>query len=309
MNDAPTTTAAPAKLAVALAFTPELQRQIQEGAESVELVTEAFTISSQPEANAAAERLTLCNKGVDALKLLKAGFVAPAKQIIANAEALFDPGIRGYEQSGTVLRQRLLGWKQQEDRRIAAENAAREAEARRARQEAEAKAARERAAAAELARQREREAAELEAQRRAAEEAGRTREAKALAGKAAEKTAQADAALENGERAAQNAHIEAQASTGAAPAVAAPIKGFTAAQNWVAERNEGVADDAAALELIVRAICGFPDEQRLARPDLLALFKLDTSALNRLAKAQKKLMNVPGYTAVDKPIARGSRGG
>jgi hypothetical protein len=39
------------------------------------------------------------------------------------------------------------------------------------------------------------------------------------------------------------------------------------------------------------------------RTDLLALFKLDMSAANRLAKAQKKGMKVPGLQAVNRPVA------
>ena len=123
------------------------------------------------------------------------------------------------------------------------------------------------------------------------------REDREAAAAAAEATERANAAIEQGEAKATQAQV---AVVAAAAPVSEPgkISGTSVRENWVPILNQGVTEEAALIQIIQAAAT---DQQ------LRGLLKLDQPALNRLAKALKNAMRVPGYTARDVPTLAGSR--
>lgn len=290
----------PKVLSVSLTMTPELAGELQREQGALALA-QAYVIDGPEMAQEANKQLQLVKGRITRLKELKGGFIAPAKQIIANAESLFDPAIQANQQAEHHLKSALLTFQVEEERKAEEARRARDAEERRQRQEADAKAAAERARAEEQAREARRQAEEAEAARRKAEAEGNVRAAAAAAAEAAKATARADAAIENGEAKAQQAQLTAAAAQSQveAPAPTA-LGGFSKRDNWVAEL--AVANDEEALRLIVSAVTGI-EPAKFVRPDLLAGVKLDWPTWNRLAKGLKKQMSVPGLRSVNKPIA------
>ena len=66
----------------------------------------------------------------------------------------------------------------------------------------------------------------------------------------------------------------------------------------MAKLNQGLTEDDAKA-LIVQAAA--------TNPQLLGVLKLDMPAINKLAKALKQVMQVPGFTAINEPSLSGSR--
>jgi hypothetical protein len=126
-----------APVTVRLAMTPEMHAMILRGTTYLE-VANAYEITDHETAQQAANELTTIKSAIAELAAGKKGFVQPARDIIANAEKWFDPGIEGYEKSEALLKTRLLEWSERERARIAAERAKQEAEAEAARAAAEA---------------------------------------------------------------------------------------------------------------------------------------------------------------------------
>lgn len=301
----------PATQTIVLPVTETLMAGIRPAGAVVE--ANAWEIDSADMAQLAAAQRTTWAKRIDQIKAMRKDFVEPAQAILERAKKWFTPPIEDLEGGREILGRKLLAWDEKEKARIAAERAAREAEERRIRQEAEAKAAAERARAEETARIEREKAAKAEAERkRQAEEAERLRregdakaaaeadrKAKAAAAEAAKAQEREQAAIENGEAKAQTAQLEAAAQVQAAPEPAVvKIAGQAVKDNWVAEMAPGLTEEKA-LALIV-AEAG-------ARPDLLGLLKLDTSAVNKMAKALKTAMRVPGFVAVNRPQIAGAR--
>lgn len=228
---------------------------------------------------------------------LRKGFIAPAKQIIANAEALFDAPISAAEEAEGIYKQRLMDWTAAEERRVAEERRAQEEAARKLRAEAEAKAAAERARAEEQAKEARRKAAEAEEARRKAEAEGNARAAAAAAAQAAKLEEQAKAAREAGEAKAQAAVLAAAAAPAPAPVEApAKLEGFSTRENWVAELAAGKTEDDVKLAIVQAIAAG-------GRQDLLPILKLDMVQANKTAKALKAHTNIPGMKAVNNPVA------
>lgn len=281
-------------MSVQLTMTPELATELQRETGALD-VARAYVIDSPVMAIEANRELKLVKARVVRLKELKAGFVAPARQIIANAEALFDPAIDANMQAERFLKDQLTVFDQTQQRAAEEGRRKREEEERRARQDAEAKAAGERARAEEAAREERRKAAEAEAARAKAEAEGNARAAAKAAAEAAAARQRADAAIENGERKAQQTELAASAApTTAVVLEATKLEGFSTRENWVAELAD--VDEDTAKRLVCDAIGS-------GRVDLLALVKLDMPAANKLAKALKRSMNVPGLRAVNRPVA------
>jgi hypothetical protein len=285
----------PQVLSVNLTMTPELAGELARETGAL-AVAQAYVVDCAEMAVAANNELRACKARTTRLRELKAGFVAPAKQIIANAEALFDPAIEANIKAETYLKNQLTEFKMLEDRRAEEARRARVEEERRLRQEAEAKAAAERARAEEQAAAARKLAEEAEAKRLAAIAEGNKRAAAAAAAEKAKQEEKAQAAIETGEAKAQSAVLAASAAptTTVIPA-RTELDGFSTRDNWVAELLPDRDEDGVKFE-IANAIAG-------GRTDLLALFKLDMAAANRLAKAQKKAMKVPGLQAVNRPVA------
>jgi len=325
----------PTELSVRIPVTTAVANQIKP-AGALALAQE-FTIDGPEMAQIAADQRKDWAGQIDHIKKMRLDFLNPAKLIVEAAAKWFNHPIEDREAGRELLGQKLLTWDTQEKARISAENAKREAESRRIRQEADAKAAAERARAEEVARAERVKAAAAEAERlrqvaeaerlrregdaKAAAEADR--KAKAAAADAAKATEKAAAATENGEARAQETALQAAAAATAAPMVEqVKASGMSVRSNWIARLQPGVTEEAALI-LIVKAAATETDlplglralvpgdvlivKPAATRPDLIALLKLDASALNKLAKALKNNMNVPGYVAVDEPVIAGSR--
>lgn len=242
------------------------------------------------------------------IEQLRRGFVQPAKDIIANAEALFDPALQRLAAAEAHLKGLLSDWTQKEQARIESERRQAEEAARRARAEADAKAAAERARAEEQARKAREEAqaaerarAEAEAKARAARESGdkeaaakAEREAQAAAAERARKEEEERERIASAEARATQAQMEAAAAPVAKSVASAVPKGFGVRDNWVAEIEPGKTEQD-----VIRAIAA-----KLAdRPDLIGLLKLNTSAANSMAKALKANAAIPGMQSVNRPVS------
>ncbi len=285
---------------LALALTDDMRKQMSQGENALAEV-QAYTIESAADAQLVAEEMNGYKRFLVRLEELRKGFIAPAREIIKNAEALFGPSIDGCEKAEAHCKGLLSAWDAKERARIALENSLREEEARRARQKAEQEAAIARARAEEEAAAKRKQAEEAEAARKRAEAEGNAKAAAEAAAKAAKLNQQADAAIENGTAKATAAHMAAAAvSTAAAPAAITKIAGASMRDNWIARlKPDTTVDQAKAL--IVKAIT------QDNRTDLLGLLELDTGSVNKMAKALKGAMNVPGFDAKNEPVVAGSR--
>lgn len=286
----------PDNLSVELRMDESMSAALQAD-EAVTAMLDSYTIDSLAMANIANGDMRASIVRIEEIKALKAGFVAPAKQIIANAEALFDPAIRARQAFATGLRAKLADFAI-EQKRLADESRRRaEDEERKRRQEAEVKAAAERAKAEQIAAEQRRQAAEAEEARRKAVAEGNAKEAARAAAEAAKMQEKATATLENADAKAAETIMAAQAALPLVPAVE-KVAGFSLRDNWQGELRPGV-DEAGATALIVSGITGIPAD-KFVRPDLLPLLKLDAGAGHRLAKALKNAFNVPGMQAVNR---------
>lgn len=281
-----------------LTMTPEVYAELSREQGALE-VAQAYTIDSPDMAVECNNELRSIKARLTRIKEIRKGFVEPARQIIANAEALFDPAIKSLESAEGFLKGQLTAW-DAEQRRLADEaRRQRDAEERKARQEAEAKAAAFRAKAEEEAKEQRRIAQEAERRRAEAEAEGRAKDAAKAAAEAAAAASKADSVIENAEAKAQGAVIEAQAAV--APAAPAPQKlaGFSARDNWVAELDARATEERA-VAAIAAAIAG-------GRTELVQMLKLDWPALNKTAKAFKASANIPCIVSVNRPVATSRR--
>ena len=297
----------PPKLSVELHYTPELAAELNRERNALELA-QAYVITGAPEEKAYLAQqcntlLQTVKSTIKRFKEKKAGFVAPAKQIIANAESLFDPTIDSLTQAEKYLKDQLTAYNIECERLADEARRRREEEERAARQKAEAAAAAERAKAEQQAAAARRAAQEAEERRQAAEREGNVRAAAAAAAAKAKAEEQARAVVENAESKATETILAASAKPSTVPVIpeAPKLDGFSTRDNWVAELAPG-CDEAKALRFVVAAIAGV-DPESLKRPDLLVGVKLDMPAWNRLAKALKAGMSVPGIVAKNRPVA------
>lgn len=281
-------------LSVNLAMDAATHAALQQDTGALESA-KAYVIDSQEMAELANEDLKAIKARIAVVKQWKAKFVEPAKQIIANAEALFDPALNTLQLAENHHKISLGAW-QQEQQRIADERRRQQQkEELERRQKAEREAAAARAKAEEEAREQKRIAEEAERKRLAAIEEGNAKEAARQAAAAAKATEASAAAIETG--AAKANELVMSAAAQSAPIDDAPkLKGFTTRDHWKAELEPNVSAEEC-LERIVAAIV--TDGRR----DLLALLEIDMAAADKLAKAQKKLMSVPGMVAVNRPVA------
>lgn len=281
-------------LSVTLEMPAETAEVLRQDEASLEAARE-LVIDSPAMANIANDELRGVKARIKRLKELKEGFVAPARQILDNAAALFNPALNALTQAESVIKGALGTW-QTEQERIAAEarRLAQEAERKRI-QEAEAVAAAARAKAQEQAREQERIAAEAERKRLAAIAEGNAREASRQAALAAKATETASAVVQNAEVKAMDTIVAAQVAAPAPVAVAAKVAGFSMRDNYKAELLPSTTAQQALREIVALAAT--------TRPDLLSILTIDMAAADRLAKAQKSLFNCPGLQAVNRPVA------
>jgi hypothetical protein len=281
-------------------MTPEIAAELQREQGALD-VAQAYAITGTPEeqnflATEANKELRTVKARVTRLKE-KAGFVAPAKQIIANAEALFDPAINANLAAEKYLKDQLTGYDGSASALAAEALRAREAEERRARQEADAKAAAERARAEEQAAARKRKLAEeAEAKRcrdRRGQQARESRRRRRREGEAGRAGSRRDRERRGEGHGSPVGRVAAPTTTcHARAAEARRILHARELGRRTRHRRERGRREARAL----------PGDRR-GPPDLLSLLALDMAAANRLAKAQKKNMNAPGLQAVNRPVA------
>lgn len=221
-----------------------------------------WVIDSQVMADEAVDKVHDLREKVERLKKVRDGFLRPAKEIMDNASALFGPGIAAVDNAIAHLRQALLAWNEQEQRRVEEQARAARLAAEEARRKAEAEAAAEVAKAQEEARRLREKAAEAQ------EKADKTGSKAAIA-EAARAEAGALAAIERGNDAAAEALVSASASV---PVVQqAKTKGFHTTDTYEAE----VTDFAEFFTQVA------------GRRDLWALVTVDQKALNRMANVWK----------------------
>lgn len=286
-------------LSVQLAMTPELAAELQRDQGALE-VAQAYVIDSPEMAREANKELANVKARITRLKEAKALFVAPAKQIITNAEGFFDPAMVALQSAEKFLKDALLRFQEAEERRLEDARRQREAEERAARQKAEQEAAAARARAEEQAAAARKAAQEAEEKRLAAEREGNARAAAAAAAEKAKQEARAESAIENGEAKAQQAQLAAAAMPDPQPAPApTALEGFSSRTTWSAELTH---TEPESLALVVSAITGV-EVRDFKRADLLALLKLDMPRANKIASGLQKAMNIPGLRAVPKKTA------
>ncbi len=257
-----------------------------------------WDIDSTEMAQFAANQRTTWATRIDNLKKMRADFLDPAKKIVEAAAKWFNPPLEDLEQGRAILGTKLVEWQQAESVRIAKENAEREAADRKARQDAERKAAEERAKAEEIARQERAKADAAAAALKKAQDEGDAKAAREAAIAEAAARERANAAIETGNAKAQEVQIAAAAATSAPVEAVAKIAGSSLKDNWIAKLQPNVSEDMAK-SMIVNAAS--------TNETLQACLKIDMSAINKLAKALKKQMNVPGFVAVNDQTIAGAR--
>ena len=190
-----------AEFVVALRM-PDTTREALTRDERVRAELDAWIVEDGDMANAASAAIRRNKARIEEIKAAKAAFVAPAKQIIANAEALFDPAIQARLDFDTGMRNKLLTWTDEQAKLVAERRARVEAADRERRQAAEAAAAALRRKAEEEAAELRRKADEAAKAAAAAKEAGDAKAAAKLAAQAAAIEIKADAKIENADIAA-----------------------------------------------------------------------------------------------------------
>lgn len=286
------------ELAVILRMDESTRAQLAQSEGALD-VAKAFEITDAASADLANNELRDQIKALARIEEVRKGFVAPAMSIIEHARALFNPGIEGRKGAIAHLKQLLGAWTQKEQERVATERRAAEDAARKARAEAEAKSAAARAKAEQEAAELRRQAAVAEEARKRAMAEGNAKAAAKAAAESAKREEEARARQHEGEVKAAQAQLEAAAQvSSAAPVVeAAAPAGFGVRDNWQVEIER---DEAYAIAQIA-AVLG-------TKPELIGLLKLDLSAANKMAKALKKAMNVPGLRVVNNPTSVSRKG-
>lgn len=259
---------------------------------------QAYVIDCPEMAVEANNELKAIKARIETVKKLRDGFVQPAKQILENARALFDPALRALEQGENHLKGVLITWTQAERKRLDEEQRKRD-EAQRVEQARIAAANAEAIAKAEQLAQGKREEAEAAAARqREALESGDIKGAAKAAGEAAKLAEQATNITEGAFVRAQAAVVTAHA---AVPAVAHAMKvdGFSVRDNYVAELALNTTETVAIEKIAAQIAAG--------RRDLVSLLRLDMGAASKMAKVQKELFAIPGLVAVNRPVAASRR--
>lgn len=284
---------APREFNLALRVDESINKDLSEGAGLV-AVAEACMVDCHDMALVAKKNLDSVIAFRKTLEQKRTRFIEPAKQIIEEANALFVPAIKAAEQAEGIYRRQLGTWTIGEQRRIedARKKHAEEERARREQAERDAAAARARAEAA--AAEARRKAEEATKREEAARAEGNARGAAAAAAARAKAEEEERQKLEGAARESERIRMEAAAAPTTLVLMAPVIEGLSLRDNWIAERT--AQTDGAALAAICAAIAGG------ARVDLMALVKIDEAAINRLARALKDSMNVPGYRAVNNRI-------
>lgn len=274
-------------------------------------IAQAFEITSSDDCQEAVNERNANLKEVEWLEARLEYVLSPFTEGVKRVRALFKPKIDRRKEAIAYLNPLIVDWTQKEQRRVDAENAAREEAARKIRQQAEQDAAAELARANQEAEEKRRQAAEQETARQKAIAEGDATAAQEAARKAAELTEQAGHVMETAHAAVQENTLQAAAAAPTPLVASAPIAGNQLRDKWVAELRPTFTEEQAMLAIIDAIVNGttLVDGSGNSGPrhDLLGILKMDLSALNKLASSLKKNMIVPGYVAMNRPIAAGSK--
>ncbi len=261
----------------------------------------ALVIDSNDDAQQASITNTELAKRIDMVKVVYADLCAPAKLMVETAKKYCDPALVDYENARAITKTKLSEWDAKEKRRVEEAREKVQAEERAIRQAAEKKSAEIQAKAdAKVAAERKiaAEAAEREA---AAKKAGDLAAEQKAAQERVAAQAKANKAYENADAKAAVIQAEATAEISAKDPAATQVKivGSTMRDKWVAELITGIDIDKARMDIIEAASSD--------SPELAALLTVDMKQINKLASALKGSMRVPGFKAVNKPVAVGTR--
>lgn len=246
-------------------------------------------------------------KTVDSLKAEMSKALDPLKLVVDTVRGWFGPGIVN-TQAAIKIQNNMIGEWDAKIRREREEAEAKQREQERAaRQQAERDAAAARAVGEAQAAEQRSIAAKAEQDRAAALQAGNAQAAEDAARVAATATESAHHAVETANAVATAATINAAAAVNNRTTVMAPmpeVKGNSMRKHFVAELNANTTQEEAKLKIILSiAAC-----HAAAQPmPLLGLLEIDEKALKKLAQSLESNMSVPGYTAVNRPIAAGSK--
>lgn len=298
-------------LTASLVMSPEAYADLQKQQGALELARAYEIVADLPldeqgviavEANT---ELRAVKARIAQLEKQEEDFMAPLKQVIANAKGLFAGPLDALRSAETYLKGQLAGYTARLANHEAKVRREREDAERAARQKAAAEAAAARAKGEAEAREKQRQADEAAAAQARALAEGDAKAAREAAQREAKLREQAQAATENGESQAQQVALAASSSAPSAPRPEAPkLDGFSTRKTWAADLAPNHTEETA-LAAIVGAIAGV-DPKELKRRDLLALVARNEQACNALAKALKDSMSVPGLVACQR-VAAASR--
>ena len=274
---------------------------LDSGPQAMLRAAQVYVIDCPEMYEAAADDLKTVKAKYKEIEAKRTEIVKPLNEAVKAVNNLFRAPLEFLTEAESVLKTRLIGYDQEQERKRKAEQERLDAIARaeQARLRAQAEEA-ERAAQAqrEEAERIEREAREkAAAEARAAAEAiaqAKNAEARKAAQKAAEEAA-TRAAEEAQARAAENARREAEAQEAAAIAreqaqnaelMPAPIAVTEKPKVSGLSGREKYKAEVTDMATFVKAIAD--------RPDLLGLLKVDDSALNKMAGALKSALSIPG---------------
>jgi hypothetical protein len=273
---------------------------------ALEYAREAYPVIETVEvANDCSIHLKALKHAEDEVATAKAELLDPVKRWIEKWISPTHDSIKlAIEHCNTAL----LAFKKREDERVARERREAEEADRKARAEAQARAAAEEARARQAAEQKRREEEEAERKRKAAEEEGNKREALKQAALVARLREEAAAREEAGRQEADRIRQEAAAIAPTEVRQAEKVTGFSTRKNWKAKLGPNTTEDNAILK-IAAGIFGLEIKDRNpgeklslefcydARPELIAMLKIDWTAANKTAKAHEANFNVPGLEA------------
>lgn len=287
----------PQSLQIAVPISDEVRKSVMNVGATLKMAN-AYVIDSHELAQMAQNDIREWSGGVSKIETLMNDLMVEPKRSIEKIKGWFKPTIDDRNAAVNVLKGKLSQWVLSERQRVDRENREREEAERKARQEAEARAAAEMARAEEESRAKLKAAHDAEEARKAAEAAGNARAASAAAAQAAKLKQEADARLETGAAKAQEAHMQAAASVAAPVEAPAKIKGFSMPTKWVAEPLPNMDDDKIKAAIV--AECA-------ARPELLALLKLERGICDKWAQGMHGAMRIPGMVAKETFVSRSAK--
>jgi hypothetical protein len=235
---------------------------------------------------------------IDQVKSVYNDLIEPAQLIKEKAGKYCNPALEDMTRARDIQRTKLGVWQQNEQARVAKARAEQEAKEREVRQRSEKEAALKQAKADAIVSERRREAERAEERRVEAEKAGNA----AAIRKAMQDKIKAEQgafkAQEDAQHEVNRIHMETAAQIHT-PINVTKIDGVTMRANWVA-RPTSFDEDDSKLALINAIASG-------DKPELIVFLKLNMPAINKMAKAMKNNLVIPGFKAVNEPITTGAR--